>query len=91
MRIRVHILALGGVDLISSGGTMTMGVINTVTQFERDLLIECTQSGLDRAKSNGKTLGHPNALSAESQRKQIIQQIYDGQDSSMLVGNHYTH
>ena len=71
MGIRVHCLALGGVDLTSSAGKMTMGIINAVAQFERDLLIERTQSGLDRAKSHGKTLGRPNALS-ESQRKQTI-------------------
>lgn len=36
MGIRVHCLALGGVDLTSSAGKMTMGVINAVAQFERD-------------------------------------------------------
>jgi len=40
-----------------------MGVINTVAQFERDLLIERTQSGLARARSQGKTLGRPKVLS----------------------------
>ena len=63
MGIRVHCLALGGVDLTSSAGKMTMGVINTVDQFERDLLIERTQSSLTRAKLNWKTLGYLNALS----------------------------
>ena len=29
---------------------MTMGLINAVAQFERDLLIERTQAGLSRAK-----------------------------------------
>ena len=72
--IRVHCLALGGVDLTSSAGKMTMGVINAVAQFERDLLIERTQSGLNRAKSNGKKLGRPNVLS-ESQIVQVIQQL----------------
>ena len=36
--IRIHCLALGGVDLTSSAGKLTMGVINAVAQFERDLL-----------------------------------------------------
>ena len=31
--IKVHCLALGGVDLTSSAGKMTMGMINTVAQF----------------------------------------------------------
>jgi putative DNA-invertase from lambdoid prophage Rac len=66
--IRVHCLALGGVDLTSSAGKLTMGVINAVAQFERDLLIERTQSGLARAKAEGKSLGRPPVLSAEQQR-----------------------
>ncbi len=72
--IKVHCLALGGVDLTSSAGKMTMGVINAVAQFERDLLIERTQSGLARAKSKGKILGRPKFLS-ESQSEQAIQQL----------------
>ena len=75
--IRVHCLALGGVDLTSSAGKMTMGVINTVAQFERDLLIERTQSGLERAKSNGKILGRPKIFKDE-QKKHIIQLLEEG-------------
>ena len=60
--VRVHCLALGGVDLTSPAGKMTMGVIAAVAEFERDLLIERTQAGLDRAKSEGKRLGRPQAL-----------------------------
>ncbi len=65
--VRVHCLALGGVDLTSAAGKMTMGVINAVAEFERDLLIERTQSGLSRAKAQGKALGRPPALTAEQQ------------------------
>ena len=36
-----------------------MKVLNAVAQFERDLLIERTQSGLKRAKAEGKILGRP--------------------------------
>ena len=38
--VRVHCLALGGVDLASSTGKLTMNVINAIAEFERDLLIE---------------------------------------------------
>ena len=46
--IRVHCLALGGVDLTSSTGKLTMNVIKAVAEFERDeferdLLVERTQ------------------------------------------------
>jgi putative DNA-invertase from lambdoid prophage Rac len=63
--IRVHCLALGGVDLTSPAGKMTMGVIAAVAEFERDLLIERTQSGLARAKMEGKTLGRPQKRSTD--------------------------
>src|SRR3954466_15129687 len=46
--VRVHCLALGGVDLASSTGKLTMGVINAVAEFEHDLLVERTQAGLSR-------------------------------------------
>lgn len=66
--VKVHCLALGCVDLTSSAGKMTMGVIATVAEFERDLLVERTQAGLERAKASGKTLGRPQALSAQDQQ-----------------------
>jgi putative DNA-invertase from lambdoid prophage Rac len=62
MGVRVHCLALGGVDLTSPAGKMTMGVIAAVAEFERDLLIERTQAGLARAKVEGKQLGRPMSL-----------------------------
>ena len=63
--VRVHCLALGGADLTSPAGKMTMGVIAAVAEFERDLLVERTQSGLARAKSQGKLLGRPRSLGSE--------------------------
>lgn len=59
--VQVHCLALGGLDLTSAAGKMTMGVLASVAQFERDLLIERTQAGLQRAKAEGKRLGRPEA------------------------------
>ena len=70
MGVRVYCLALGGADLTSSAGTMTMNVLNAVAQFERDLLIERTQSGLMRARAEGTLLGRPAALS--TQQKQAV-------------------
>lgn len=60
--VKVHCLALGGVDLTSPAGRMTMGVIAAVAEFERDLLVERTQAGLVRARAEGKTLGRPRSL-----------------------------
>jgi putative DNA-invertase from lambdoid prophage Rac len=85
--IRVHCLALGGVDLTSSAGKMTMGVINSVAQFERDLLIERTQAGLKRVRAEGKKLGRPQVISAE-QRTEIIEQLQIGKSVSSIARNY---
>jgi len=65
--VRVHCLALGGVDLTSAAGKMTMQVLGAVAQFERDLLIERTNSGLARAKAEGVALGRPASLTVAQQ------------------------
>ncbi|WP_371808601.1 recombinase family protein [Acidiphilium sp. C61] len=41
---------------------MTMQVIAAVAEFERDLLIERTQAGVQRARANGKAIGRPASL-----------------------------
>lgn len=75
---------LDGVDLISAAGKMTMGVIAAVAEFERDLLIERTQSGLDRAKRSGKRLGRPRALS-KPQLKEIAIKRSGGSSLAVLA------
>ncbi len=61
-QVRVHCLALGGVDLTSAAGKMTLQVIAAVAEFERDLLNERTQSGIRRARAQGKRLGRPSTV-----------------------------
>ncbi|HDG9776494.1 recombinase family protein [Raoultella planticola] len=70
--IRVHCLALGGVDLTSPAGKMTMQVISVVAEFERDLLLERTHSGIAQAKAAGKRFGRPPALNEEQHQAVII-------------------
>ena len=82
--VRVHCLALGGADLASPAGKMTMGVIAAVAEFERDLLIERTQSGLARAKSQGKLLGRPRSLDA-IQINLVEQRLAEGETISGLA------
>ena len=82
--VRVHCLALGGVDLTSSTGKLTMNVINAVAEFERDLLIERTQAGLSRAKAEGKTLGRPPSLT-DDQRRVVERRLEEGATVSALA------
>jgi putative DNA-invertase from lambdoid prophage Rac len=84
MGVRVHCLALGGVDLASSTGRLTMNVINAVAEFERDLLVERTQAGLSRAKAEGRRLGRPASLMME-QRKEVARRLQEGATVSALA------
>jgi putative DNA-invertase from lambdoid prophage Rac len=82
--VRVHCLALGGVDLTAPAAKMTMQVIAAVAEFERDLLVERTQAGLARAKGEGKILGRPARLS-EKQRKEVARRLQAGETVSGLA------
>lgn len=84
MQVRVHCLALGGVDLTSPAGKMTMAVIAAVAEFERDLLVERTQAGLSRAKAQGKKLGRPSSLTTE-QQETVRRRRLDGASLGMLA------
>lgn len=75
--VKVHCLALGGVDLTSAAGKMTMQVLSAVAEFERDLLVERTQAGLARARKEGKRAGRPPAFTPE-QKNVVLQKIQAG-------------
>jgi putative DNA-invertase from lambdoid prophage Rac len=87
MGVRVHCLALGGVDLTSPVGRMTMGVINSVAQFERDLLIERTQSGPRQGRRRSV---RPPADLDRDQRVAVQEQIAAGASVSALAKRYGT-
>ncbi|MCC8380068.1 recombinase family protein [Xenorhabdus sp. PB30.3] len=82
--IRVHCLALGGVDLTSPAGKMTMQVISAVAEFERDLLLERTQAGIARARASGKRFGRPPVLN-EEQKQVVLERIQSGISISAIA------
>ncbi len=79
--VRVHCLQLGGTDLNSAAGKIIMGVICEIAAFEKDLLIERVNSGLKRAKAEGRILGRPSRLTNQQKgeirrRKEAGETIY---------------
>jgi putative DNA-invertase from lambdoid prophage Rac len=82
--IRVHCLALGGVDLTSPAGKMTMQVISAVAEFEKDLLIERTHSGIARARASGKRFGRPSSLNGEQQQV-VLERLDAGASISAIA------
>ena len=82
--VSVHCLALGGMDLTSPAGKMTMQVLAAVAEFERDLLIERTQAGLARAKEEGKAIGRPGALT-DAEQEAVRVRLSKGESVSALA------
>ncbi|CAE6858786.1 Tn3 family transposase ISYps3 [Paraburkholderia domus] len=84
MGVRVHCLQLGGADLTSSAGKLIMGIISSMAEFERDLIIERTQAGLARAKAEGKQLGRKSSLTPDEQQR-IREALEQGVSVSQLA------
>ena len=83
-KIEVLVLQLGKLDLASAAGKMMLTMLAAVAEMERDLLVERTQAGLARAKSEGKTLGRPSKTS-EDQRAAIVAAVEQGISISELA------
>jgi len=87
--VKVHCLALGGADLTSAAGKMVMSVLSAVAEFERDLLVERTQSGLARARAEGKKPGRPAAFD-EAARFEIVQRLAGGEPVRSIAARFHT-
>jgi DNA invertase Pin-like site-specific DNA recombinase len=81
-RIEVIVLQLGKLDLTSTAGKLMLTMLAAVAEMERDLLVERTQSGLARAKAEGKTLGRP-ASTTEEQRALMVRRYQGGEGESI--------
>lgn len=85
--VKVKVLALGDVDLTSTAGKAVLGILATVAEMERDLLVERTQAGLARAKAEGKQLGRPSKTSEED--KEAIRKRLEAGDTVSQVARDF--
>ncbi|WP_038769462.1 recombinase family protein [Burkholderia pseudomallei] len=88
MGVRLHCLALEGVDLTSAAGKLHLTVLAAVAQFERDLLIERTHAGLARARAEGRKGGRPDALT-DAQKAEIRAALARGDMSARSLAKQY--
>ena len=54
-----------GVDTSGAAGRMLAGILGSIAEFERELIIERTRAGLTTARDAGRVGGRPRALSRE--------------------------
>lgn len=82
--IRLVVLQLGNLDLTSSTGELTVKVLAAVADFERDLIVERTKAGQERARAEGKHMGRPSKTSQE-QQQEIRRRLDAGESVSSLA------
>lgn len=82
--IRLVVLQLGNLDLTSSTGELTVKVLAAVADFERDLIVERTKAGQERARAEGKHMGRPSKTSKE-QQQEIRRRLDAGESVSSLA------
>ncbi|MET3130297.1 putative DNA-invertase from lambdoid prophage Rac [Oxalobacteraceae bacterium GrIS 1.11] len=84
LHVEVVVLQLGKLDLTSPAGKLMLAMLAAVAEMERDLIVERTQSGLARAKAEGKTLGRPSKTTSE-QRTAMLAAYTQKQSVSALA------
>ena len=69
------------IDTTSPAGRMMMQIVGTFAEFERAMLRERTQSGLDTARAQGRVGGRRPKLKA-NQQKEIVNLVGSGKKSA---------
>ncbi len=82
--IQVIVLQFGKTDLASVTGKLLLTMLVAVAEMERDLLVERTQAGLMRAKSEGRILGRPSKTTI-GQRCEILEKLSAGESVSAVA------
>lgn len=82
--IQVIVLQLGKVDLTSVAGKLLLTMLVALAELERDLLVERTAAGLERAKAQGKILGRPSKTN-DQQRQEIRSLLTSGETVSAVA------
>src|ERR1700712_5516244 len=60
------------IDTTTSGGKLIFHVFGALAEFERDLIRERTQAGLQAARARGRVGGRPKAKTLDTPQKQAL-------------------
>src|SRR6266511_708459 len=72
------------IDTTSSGGKLIFHIFGSLAEFERDLIRERTQAGLDAARARGRTGGRPKVAALNDPRKvAMAQALYSDKTNSI--------
>lgn len=69
------------IDTSSSGGRLVFNIFASLAEFERDLIRERTNAGLQAARARGRTGGRPASLSPDKLR--TAKRLYEQRDMTV--------
>jgi DNA invertase Pin-like site-specific DNA recombinase len=69
------------IDTTTSGGKLIFHIFGALAEFERDIIKERTNAGLEAARTRGKFGGRPKALSPE--KIKLARRLYADQSTSV--------
>jgi DNA invertase Pin-like site-specific DNA recombinase len=72
------------IDTTTSAGRLTLNILGSIAEFERERIRERCDAGIERAKANGVAFGRKHVLS-DHQRAEIRQRLADGETSVALA------
>src|SRR5918911_659669 len=69
------------IDTTTSGGKLIFHIFGSLAEFEREVIKERTQAGLEAARARGKVGGRPKALSKS--KAELARRMYADKDNSV--------
>ncbi len=70
------------IDTTTSGGKLIFHIFGALAEFERNLIRERTQAGLQAARARGRKGGRPRALTGK--KVAIAQELYNNKQNSIV-------
>jgi DNA invertase Pin-like site-specific DNA recombinase len=70
------------IDTTTSGGKLIFHIFGALAEFERDIIKERTQAGLNAARARGRTGGRPKKLTT-NQKIAMAQALYNDKSNSI--------
>src|SRR3989440_6392590 len=69
------------IDTTTSGGKLIFHIFGALAEFERNLIKERTQAGLQAARARGRKGGRPKSLTGR--RVQMAQELYNNKENAI--------
>src|SRR5205807_5392311 len=73
------------IDTTTSGGKLIFHIFGALAEFERDIIRERTQAGLQAARARGRKGGRPKAKTLNTAKKvALAQSLYDDKNNTIV-------